>query len=269
MVFRMRGVGLFALAVLAVGCGRSDLLLGQDGTSVFDEADAGADGGSASDSSLASDSSSIAPDDATVLPPPPAEDATLPPPEDDAGLVTPPPVDDALAPCGPSTCTGCCRPDGSCLSDINGSDGLCGAHGEQCIVCNQTCLQGGCGNPVSNCGPGTCDGCCAGGTICADGKHDTACGHGGVQCESCNPTTGGGQCILQTSGIGGQCQFPTSTCNANTCPLGCCAGNVCAQGTQDIACGKGGTTCVDCTANGTTCLVSSCAGGFPANGSEN
>jgi hypothetical protein len=265
MVRAMRRFGLVALVGMAVGCGRSGLT-DEFWLPTLDDASVGADDGipGTDASPPASDSPSVSPEDATV--PPPPDDATLPPPPADDAIPPPPPPpppDDGSTGCGPSTCQGCCQPDGTCLTQMS-TPGPCGAHGEQCVFCDQTCLQGACGNPVSNCGPGTCGGCCAGSTICADGKHDTACGHGGAQCESCNPTTGGGQCILQSSGSGGQCQFATSMCNSNSCPQGCCVGNVCAQGTQDMACGTGGSVCTDCTANGTTCLVKRCAGGFPA-----
>ncbi len=259
--------GLVALVGVFLGCGRSDLV-DELGPSAPDDASAVADDGTPiADSSPTLDSTSILPVDASV--PPPIEDAEPPPPPfEDVSL--PPPTDDGSVGCGPSTCTGCCQPDGSCLTiGMMGSAGPCGAHGEQCINCSQTCLQGGCGTVVSECNASTCEGCCVGSTICADGKHDTACGHGGVQCESCNPTTGGGQCVLQSSGNGGQCQFISTACNGNTCPRGCCVGNVCAQGTQDIACGTGGAACSDCTTNGTTCIVSQCAAGFPTNEDAN
>jgi hypothetical protein len=37
-------------------------------------------------------------------------------------------------------------------------------------------------------------------------------------------------------------------CGPVTCASGCCYGNVCAVGTQDIACGAMGGKCLDCTA---------------------
>jgi hypothetical protein len=258
----MRRLGPVALVGVLLACGRSDLT-DELSPSVPEDASAVPDGGvPITDSSAVLDATSVPPTDTSVTPP--TEDVTAP--SEDA---EPPPFSEAgPAGCGPSTCTGCCQPDGSCLTTMS-TPGPCGAHGEQCIFCNQTCLQGGCGTAVGDCNASTCDGCCVGSTICADGEHDTACGHGGVQCESCNPTTGGGQCVLQGSGGGGQCQFASSTCDSNTCPQGCCVGNVCAQGTQDIACGTGGIACTDCTMNGTTCIVSRCAGGFAVNADAN
>jgi hypothetical protein len=269
--------GLLAFFGFAMGCGRSDLNDELSGLSGGDDTGFGSDGGAVTpvaDSSNPKDSTDLPPYDAR----PPYYDVFVPPPD-----VRSPPYDAREPPpdgpvyfpdggCGPSTCTGCCMPDGSCDTAANSPSikappaGYCGSHGEQCIYCNQFCLQGGCGAPVGNCSASNCDGCCVGNGICADGKHDTACGHGGIMCEGCNPTSGGGHCILEPSGSGGHCQFAPKPCDQNSCPNGCCAGNICAQGTQDIACGTTGGVCVDCTTTGTTCLVGRCAGGFPANG---
>jgi hypothetical protein len=37
---------------------------------------------------------------------------------------------------------------------------------------------------------------------------------------------------------------------------------ICAEGSQDIACGTGGAACTDCTSSGLTCLFQQCGGGF-------
>ena len=43
----------------------------------------------------------------------------------------------------------------------------------------------------------------------------------------------------------GSCQSATSTCNATTCPNGCCdSSGKCAKGDQQGACGGGGKPCV-------------------------
>lgn len=48
-------------------------------------------------------------------------------------------------------------------------------------------------------------------------------------------------------------------CSVESCSSGCCYGNVCAFGTQDIACGVSGNRCLDCTAySGTTCVNGAC-----------
>jgi hypothetical protein len=56
---------------------------------------------------------------------------------------------------------------------------------------------------------------------------------------------------------GGECSF-------QTCATGCCYGNICAIGTQNIACGQGGTACLDCTTfGGTTCFNGACVALHP------
>jgi hypothetical protein len=46
------------------------------------------------------------------------------------------------------------------------------------------------------------------------------------------------------------------TCDATSCPLGCCDANaVCQDGFLDTQCGSGGGACTDCTASSTTCAV--------------
>jgi hypothetical protein len=255
----MRRFGAMALLGLAFGCGRSDLTdellvsIGPDDAgTVGDDADSG----QPVDSSMI-----VPPDDVSVAPP---EDVTIPEdvalPED---VVAPEDVstEDVFTPpggCGYTTCSGCCDSNGGCHQ---GSDtSACGGQGEQCSTCNQICVDGICLNLASNCGPSNCTGCCLGNDVCTDGLHAGACGSGGMQCESCNPATGGGKCLAKTSEPGGACQFPTSdTCNASICPMGCCVGALCVQGTQDIACGSGGIACQDCTQNGRTCLGRTCS----------
>jgi hypothetical protein len=46
-------------------------------------------------------------------------------------------------------------------------------------------------------------------------------------------------------------------CSTATC-TGCCDGNVCAQGDQDLACGSGGAACQDCTKDHLTCVDNGC-----------
>jgi hypothetical protein len=60
--------------------------------------------------------------------------------------------------------------------------------------------------------------------------------------------------------VGGACVTPlNATCGASSCATGCCVGDLCVQGTQDIACGSGGIGCQDCTQNGRTCLGRTCS----------
>ncbi len=49
-------------------------------------------------------------------------------------------------------------------------------------------------------------------------------------------------------------------CGPISCASGCCYGNVCAIGTQDIACGSMGHACLDCTAQ--TFGAGTCVHGF-------
>src|SRR5258708_35029172 len=123
------GLVAFLLGVAAVGCGRSNL------TDELGVAPDGDDGGLVTpvDSSFPFDSAfsfDSASQDSTNVPPsdgqsPPPCDAVFVSPPD----VGPPPVDvydppdaPAFVPdggCGPSTCTGCCQPDGTCLTSAN------------------------------------------------------------------------------------------------------------------------------------------------------
>jgi hypothetical protein len=42
-------------------------------------------------------------------------------------------------------------------------------------------------------------------------------------------------------------------CDLRSCPTGCCYGNICAQGKQNIACGTNAVACADCLSFGETC----------------
>jgi hypothetical protein len=243
-----------ALAVLAVGCSRSGLndyltLAGDD-----------LDGGEPTDAFVSSDDAtpvddvSVTPEDVFLPPPPPPviipeEDVSVPPEED---------VSVPVGGCGFATCTGCCDANGGCHQ---GSDtSACGGQGEQCQSCGMLCVDGICLNLSSGCGPSNCPGCCLGTDVCTDGLHAGACGSGGMQCESCNPASSGGKCVAKESTMGGACVFPTTAgCGNSVCPTGCCVGDLCVQGTQDIACGSGGIGCQDCTQDGRTCLGRTCS----------
>lgn len=59
---------------------------------------------------------------------------------------------------------------------------------------------------------------------------------------------------------------PTSSCNARTCPFGCCDGaGACLPGTQASACGTAGATCATCTA-GQQCVSNQCQAGNTGGG---
>ena len=67
----------------------------------------------------------------------------------------------------------------------------------------------------------------------------------------CVPSINGGHCVADPGG-GGHCE-DVGTCNASNC-AGCCAGNICAEGTQNVACGVAGVPCQDCNSDGGTCF---------------
>ncbi len=87
-----------------------------------------------------------------------------------------------------------------------------------------------------------------GGNTCYDGTGELdARGSSGGECQECAPSINGGHCVADPGG-GGHCEG-MGTCNATNC-AGCCAGNICAEGTQDIGCGIAGAPCQDCTLDG-------------------
>jgi hypothetical protein len=40
--------------------------------------------------------------------------------------------------------------------------------------------------------------------------------------------------------------------------MGCCYGNICAEGDQAFLCGSGGVACADCTSQGRQCVARTC-----------
>lgn len=150
--------------------------------------------------------------------------------------------------CSFENCSGCCDGD-TC---VTGTDvDACGARGAACATCagDETCTAGQC-VPVADCSD--CDGCCLNGTQCLPGNSPDACGRGGAACETCG--TGEG-CDLDTSA----CE--AITCDATTCPDGCCTANgVCLiYGEQTIdACGKAGAACETCSPGASTCSAGTC-----------
>jgi hypothetical protein len=151
-------------------------------------------------------------------------------------------------PCGPQNCAGGCCVNGQCN---NGNlDTACGVNGMQCNDCLQqgeSCQFQKC--VPQTCGPGNCSGCCVNGQ-CVGGAANTACGFGGQQCRDCSPS--GSACM------NGVCGPPPPLCNAQTCPGGCCVGNVCAVGTQNNDCGSGGQQCQNCSAQNEVCTAQRC-----------
>jgi hypothetical protein len=157
--------------------------------------------------------------------------------------------------CRPETChTGCCRRRGNDVYCHDGlSDQACGIGGqlcEDCTVAGTTCTSDHvCGQLT--CNPSTCaTGCCLG-NQCVSGTALLSCGAGGAQCRDCSTTN---ETCQRTMG-GGACRPPL--CNPLSCN-GCCQGDFCATGAQDIACGRSGATCTSCVTQGLTCQDGGC-----------
>ena len=120
---------------------------------------------------------------------------------------------------------------------------LCGLLGVACTNCAaqaKVCQGGACEVPA--CGPGNCAGCCSGNT-CVLGVQDNACGGNGAACNDCSA----GNKLCQN-------RVCVDKCGPANCPSGCCtAGNACALGFANTACGSSGAACVNCTNAGSTC----------------
>ncbi len=166
--------------------------------------------------------------------------------------------------CDATNCPGCCE--GPAICAAGESNYACGNAGEECQRCvpsegtGQCTPQGDAGGTceaLATCSPADCQGCCAG-DVCLVGDADDACGSAGEVCAACG---GGKSCTLDTTGqYGAKGQFvcaATSPCDASTC-AGCCDGLVCAEGTQDIACGSGGAVCANCQSAGQSCDQGQC-----------
>lgn len=142
--------------------------------------------------------------------------------------------------CDGGACSGGCSaatcPNGCCLGGVcqaGTSQTACGSGGATCSACTTSCSNKQCVDP---CGPSNCTGCCSSG-VCRSGTSSTACGVGGQSCASCGA---GSSC----SADGGVC-ITTSSCNASTCPNGCCDGTTCRSSTA-TTCGTAGRSCTSC-----------------------
>ncbi|HEX8796861.1 MAG TPA: hypothetical protein VF765_38180, partial [Polyangiaceae bacterium] len=152
---------------------------------------------------------------------------------------------------------GCCEGN-VCVSGT--SSNACGFGGQACQNCQafgeacqgQVC-QGQTGCNAQNCGFGCCQG-----NFCNSGTSSNACGFGGQPCQNCQAF--GETCQGQVCSIVG-------TCNAQTCPNGCCLGGACIPGNLDNACGFGGQACQNCQSFGDICQGQVCvpAGGCNPN----
>ncbi len=116
---------------------------------------------------------------------------------------------------------GCCR-GGFCVRRTVMS---CGVGGVECTVCD--------GVRADNCSSrGTCS--CGNGPACGGGNVDR-CTNGQCRCGNGNACGSGQVCV------DGQCR-----CTPESCPNGCCDGNVCRPGTEDSKCGNAGQACQSC-----------------------
>jgi hypothetical protein len=118
------------------------------------------------------------------------------------------------------------------------------------------------GGSPSTCSAASCpSGCCDETGQCRSGVGLTSCGTQGRSCISC-PQAGFDTCFPDLKVCGNSLQ----TCNAATCPTGCCAvrggREVCLSGTDDAACGVAGGSCASCSSQGQACDVRArvCAG---------
>jgi hypothetical protein len=281
----MRRIGWGSLVGLLLGCGRSDLSVGDLGGPGSHEPGAAIDaasdtvGDGAAQSPTADGASGK---DTTVIKDgSPGEDATMN--SDSAGALSS--GDEAGqqaggyfpdARCGPSNCgTGgggaCCREDGFCVTD-DSTGAFCGFSGRPCFSCApNTCAVGYdltndsmpvaefafCVRMQSSCGPSNCEGCCQGSggmpgetATCVLRGTINMCGLGGSPCMDCPPNE---QCVPVSTG-GSFCQL-NDPCSPDNC-TGCCAGDVCAAGDQDIACGYGGAACQSCADAGAATAIS-------------
>jgi len=171
----------------------------------------------------------------------------------EGGTCTPQPL------CNGSNCAGCCQGD-LCLP--GNSPNQCGSGGAQCTDCStfgESCQPagafGGFCSGSTGCSSATCKGCCDGAGNCAAGSSSTACGLGGQICIDCSAASG--------TCSGGVCLTPPPTCDAKSCPKGCCSGTACLPGTLDSFCGTGGVACANCPAQGASCHAQKCVGSPP------
>ena len=165
--------------------------------------------------------------------------------------------------CSPSNCKGCCEDAMFCTDGLTAAGG-CGLGGQLCHQCQGAtpeCVAqpgggGACGG-VQTCNAENCPyGCCQG-DVCSLGYSNDACGIQGNACVAC---PAGQSCVASSPG-GGICQLPPFCTPENCSPGGCCQGNQCMPGTEDQACGEGGSFCTDCSATGGVCDHQHCVTG--------
>ncbi len=165
----------------------------------------------------------------------------------DVGMDGQPDTATTPRPCGPSTCPGCCDPNGDCRAGTESN--ACGSSGGACVDCvpldhgcDEKTRQ--CSGPVP-CSPSNCQGCCLNQNTCMPGTTSGACGVPGSFCTNC--AAGGLVCNTTTRVCG------PPPCGPGVCK-GCCdtAGR-CVPGTENAACGLYGQSCIDCASKKQAC----------------
>lgn len=157
--------------------------------------------------------------------------------------------------CNVTTCpNGCCAADGTCVDPV--TDTQCGGAGAACQACTGTdkCESGVCADTTKDCT--NCPGCCANGTTCLPGDTAAACGTAGAACSTCTTTE---KCTA------GACLTNTGTCDAASCPSGCCLPDktcVPFAGQGTASCGKAGEACNVCK-TGELCQQGTCVANQP------
>ncbi len=106
---------------------------------------------------------------------------------------------------------------------------------------------------AGTCSASTCPtGCCDERGVCRVGSDVQACGNQGNKCTDC---VAGGFDTCDSSRKA--CGKKVPTCDASSCPSGCCvvngASQTCLTGTDAAACGTGGGVCANCAQTGQSC----------------
>lgn len=143
--------------------------------------------------------------------------------------------------CSADNCNGCCDDLGVCQQ----GDSLeqCGSLGTSCVPCR--------GAGVTCQKTGASGGVCRGGA--ADGGSDAGQTGGGAA--TGGGTSTGGGAAGGGSGTGGG---SSGSCDATSCPTGCCSGTgQCVTATGGAQCGTAGAACVSCM-SGQSCVAGAC-----------
>lgn len=145
---------------------------------------------------------------------------------------------ETTAPCGPTTCAGCCLL-GECETgrDVD----ACGSGGGSCTGCTDgdVCRSGECRPPGPGCSPLTCNGCCLEG-LCEPGIFPDACGRFGASCLSCGDglTCRAGGCAAPGA-LGDACAEPEE-CAGLACASAAPGGGYCLEPCDPEACSDDG-----------------------------